>query len=93
MKKLVNVVEVEGEGLNALLGQRVTLFCLNYFYTGVLEGVNDTCVLLNDASIVYETGSFTKSGWETAQSLKTTANPQGKWYVGTSTIESFGILK
>ena len=56
MKKIVE--EVNGEGLDKLLGDRVTLFCLNYIYTGKLSGVNETCVLLTDAAIVYETGSF-----------------------------------
>ena len=42
MKKIVQ--EVEGEGLVKLLGERVTLFCANYIYTGKLEGVNESCV-------------------------------------------------
>jgi hypothetical protein len=44
MKKLVE--EINGEGLDKLLGERVTLFCMNYIYTGKLSGVNSTCVLL-----------------------------------------------
>lgn len=32
MRKLVE--EIAGEGLDKLLGERVTLFCLNYIYTG-----------------------------------------------------------
>ena len=85
MKKIIT--EVEGEGLVALLGERVTLFCMNYIYTGKLAGVNETCVLLEDASIVYETGAFTEAKWKDAQSLP------NKWYVQTSAIESFGVLK
>ena len=85
MKKLVNVTEVEGEGLVALMGQRVTLFCLNYFYTGKLTGVNDTCVLLDDAAIVYETGAFSDKEYKDAQAL-----PGSSWYVQTSAVESFG---
>ena len=46
MKKLVE--EVNGEGLEKLIGERVTLFCCRYIYTGKLIGVNDTCVLLDD---------------------------------------------
>lgn len=87
MKKIVNVVEVENEGLAALLGERVTLFCMNYIYTGKLAGVNDTCVLLENAAIVYETGSFGDKSWKDAQKLP------NQWYVQTSAIESFGILK
>ena len=56
MKKIVD--EVSGEGLEKLLGERVTLFCANYIYEGVLAGVNTSCVLLEDAAVVYETGPF-----------------------------------
>ena len=48
MKKLVE--EVSGEGLEKLLGERVTLFCANYIYTGKLIGVNENCVLLSEAA-------------------------------------------
>jgi len=85
MKKIIT--EVEGEGLVSLLGERVTLFCANYIYTGKLAGVNETCVLLEDASIVYETGAFTETKWKDAQALP------NKWYVQTNAIESFGVLK
>ena len=85
MRKLIE--EVEGEGLLALMGKRVTLFCCRYIYTGKLIGVNDTCVLLEDAGIVYDTGALDNGKWEDMQSL-----PQS-WYVQTASIESFGILK
>ena len=88
MKKLVSVEEVEGEGLVALLGERVTLFCMNYIYTGKLTGVNDSFVKLEDPSVVYETGAFGTASWKDAQSL-----PSGVWYVQLSAIESYGILK
>lgn len=87
MKKLVQVQEVEGEGLMALIGQRVTLFCMNYIYTGNLTGVNNTCVLLEDPAIVYETGDFTDKEWENAQSLPNSL------YVQIAAIESFCIMK
>jgi len=85
MKKIVQ--EVTGEGLEKLLGERVTLFCLNYIYTGLLAGVNETCVLLEQAAIVYETGELTSKTWKDAQALP------GPWYVQRGAIESFGILK
>ena len=87
MKKLVSVQEVEGEGLLALLGERVTLFCLNYIYTGKLVGVNDDCIKLEDAAIVYETGAFTDKNWKDAQSLPKPV------YVVRACIESFTVLK
>lgn len=89
MKKLptLEVVEVENEGLVSLLGKRVTFFCMNYIYTGLLEGVNNTCVLLTDPSIVYETGPFTTKEWKDAQKLP------NSMYIQTAAIESFGEVK
>jgi hypothetical protein len=87
MKKIVTVTEIEGEGLESLLGQNVTLFCLNYIYTGKLTGVNDKFVLLESAKVVYETGAFNVKEWKDAQSLP------NNWYVNLNAIESFGILK
>ena len=85
MKKIVQ--EVEGEGLEKLLGERITLFCANYIYTGVLRGVNESCVLLEDAGVVYETGSFSDKSWKDLQKLP------ADWYVQRGAIESFGRLK
>lgn len=79
--------EVEREGLMALIGERVTIFCNVYIYTGKLVGVNDTCVKLEDASIVYETGAFTDKGFKDAQKLPY------DWYIQLSSVESFGKLK
>jgi len=87
MKKIVEVVEVSDEGLEGLLGETVTLFCMNYFYTGKLVGVNATCVRLDDPKIVYETGEWSSKDWADAQSLP------GSLYVQCSSIESFGVMK
>lgn len=88
MKVLQEVVEVSGEGLESLIGQRVTLFCANYFYVGKLVGVNVTCVKLEDPAIVYSTGSFTDKKYADEQPLHVKI-----WYVQTNAIESFGNLK
>ncbi len=85
MKKIIE--DVSGEGLVKLLGERVTLFCLNYIYTGLLAGVNDTCVLLTEPAIVYETGAFTDAKWKDAQPLP------HELYVMLACIESFGRVK
>ena len=84
----VMVTEVENEGLEALMGQRVTLFCGVYIYTGKLVGVNDTCVKLEDAGIVYETGPFTDSKYKDEQRIC-----GGDHYVRIPAIESFGLAK
>ena len=87
MKKLVKVEEVLGEGLVGLMGEEVTLFCLNYIYAGRLVGVNDAYVKLEGAKVVYETGAFSEKSWKDAQALP------NDWYVQLSAVESFGKLK
>ena len=87
MKKLMKVEEIEGDGLIGLLGERITLYCLNYIYTGKLEGVNDKFVKLVDAAIVYDTGDFKKKDWACAEPLP------GEWFIATPSIESYGKLK
>ena len=88
MKQVVTVTEVDGEGLEALLNENVLLFGLNYIYAGKLVGVNEKFVKLENAKIVYETGSFSSKGYTDAQDL-----PGASWYVQTSAIESFGLGK
>lgn len=87
MRKLVEIREEENEGLISLMGAVVTIFCLNYIYTGKLIGVTDSCVLLENPSIVYETGSFDTKSWKDAQKLPNSL------YISTNCIESFGIVK
>ena len=86
MKKLVQVQEVEGEGLVSLLGQKVIVFCTTYIYVGTLEGVNGDCILLRDPRIVYETGAFTNKEYKDAQFLGAKTH-----YVMKNQIESFGV--
>lgn len=86
MKKIVTVTEVEGQGLEALLGQKVTLFCMNYIYAGKLVGVNTTDVLLEDAYVVYETGAFSAGSFKDAQRIS------GEWRIRTAAIESYGVI-
>ncbi len=87
MKKLVKVEEVSGEGLVGLMGETVTLFCLNYIYTGRLVGVNDSYVKLENAKVVYETGAYSDKDWKDVQALP------HEWYIQTAAVESFGKLK
>ena len=84
LKKIVSVTEVDGEGLTGLLGENVLLMCGSYFYAGRLDGVNDSCVLLTDALVVYETGTLTQNKWGANEALP------GPWYIQTAAIESFG---
>ncbi len=86
MRKLVG--QVENEGLDELLGERVLLICAGYFYEGKLIGVNDTFVKLSDPSIVYSTGAWTDKNYSDIQKLHAK-----EWYVSRGLIESYGESK
>lgn len=88
MKKLVQVEQVDGEGLEVFLGERVLLMCAGYFYEGKLIGVNDTFVKLDDAAIVYSTGAWSDKNYSDIQKFHTK-----EWYVQRGLIEAFGKSK
>jgi hypothetical protein len=67
MKKIVTVTEVDGEGLEFYLGKRIFIIAESYFYAGTLTGINSTCVLLEDAKFVLESGDFSKKGFGYAE--------------------------
>ena len=87
MKKLVQVEEVDNEGFIGLLGQEITIFCMNYIYAGKLTGVNIEYVKLENAHIVYSTGAFTDKSYSDAQKISE------EFYVQKNSIESFGKTK
>ncbi len=86
MQKLIK--EVENEGFKKLLGSTVTVFCVNYFYNGVLVGVNDDCILIEDPKVIYETGAFTDSSWKDVQDMGIK-----ELYIQKAAIESFASTK
>ncbi len=83
----LNMGENSQGGLKNLVGRRVTLFCVNYIYTGKLIAVNDTAVVLTDPAIVYETGPLKSKKWKDAQ------NFPHDWHINKNSIESYGELK
>lgn len=87
MKVLETIREEAQEGFLALMGQTITLFCMNYIYTGKLVGVNDTQIKLESAKIVYETGPLNTKDWKDAQALP---HPI---YVRVSAVETYMVLK
>lgn len=87
MKKLVNVVECEG-AFESLMGKKVTFFCCNYFYTGILTGVNNENVLIENPAIVYDTGSWDKKEYSDVQSLGVK-----ELFIQKNSIEAFGEIK
>jgi len=88
MKVLKEIVDISGEGLESLLGKRVTFFCMNYIYVGKLIGVNTTCIKLEDPAIVYSTGDFKDKNYSDEQPLQVKI-----FYIQVNSIESFGLLK
>lgn len=86
MKKTVKieVQEVAGEGLLALLDKKVMVYCCGFIYTGVLSGVNDVDILLTDASIVYNTGPIA------SQPTDASAVPSDL-YIRTAAIECYYV--
>jgi hypothetical protein len=85
MRKIIE--QTEGEVLEKFLGEKILVMCANYFYNGALKGINETCILLSNASIVYETGEWSASNFKDVQQLPS------EWYVQLSAIESFGAGK
>ena len=86
MKRLI--IETEDDGFSPLMGEKVTLLCANYFYTGKLVGVNESFVELEDPAIVYETGDWKVEGYADVQALgcKTLR-------VRVAAIEAYGKIK
>ena len=82
------IVETEDGGFTAMLGEKITLLCGSYFYTGTLIGVNDDHLELGNAQLIYETGAWSTKGWADAQSL-----PGKTWRVMKHSIESWGAVK
>ncbi len=70
-----------------LVGNRVTIFCCRYFYTGFLEEVAEEYVRLSDCGVVYQTGELHTDEWKDYQKLP------NDWYISKQSIESYGLLK
>ena len=81
------IVETEDGGFEAMMGEKVVLFCGVYIYTGKLAGVNDNHVELDDAKLVYETGELASGPWKDAQALPS------PWRVMLQGVESWGSAK
>lgn len=83
-----HIVEISNEGLESLLGKRVLIMSAGYFYEGILVGVNEKCVKIEDAHIVYSTGAWSDKEYSDIQKMH-----QKIWYVNCGLIESFGLSK
>ena len=95
-----NVRELRSDMPNAILtledlvGKRVSFFGLNYIYVGgkvIHLNKEEGFVVLEDPSIVYETGKFTGDGSEKYKDEQTLGVKT--FNVMLEAIESFGVLK
>lgn len=75
------------KGFDAVIGEKICVYCCIYIYTGVLTHVNGDFIELNDAKIVYETGELDSEPWRDAQKL---LNPHR---IMIHSIESWGPAK
>jgi len=80
-------VETGDGGMDAMLGEKVTVFCGVYIYTGKLTGVNANHIELDEPKLVYETGELTSGSWKDAQALPS------PWRIMLAGIESWGPAK
>jgi hypothetical protein len=80
------LVETEEKPFDAMIGEKVCLFCGVYIYAGTLSGVGD-CLELTDPELVYETGDLSAGPWKNAQPLPS------PWRVMRQAIESWGLAK
>ena len=73
---------------DSLVGEVVTLVCVNYIYTGYLEEVSEYCARLNPAFVVYQTGEHdVRKPWLDKRPFP------GEWFVALDALESFGRWK
>ena len=86
ISKLFNGEEKESKQLELLLDKQITIFGVNYIYHGTLISYNSELLSIDNAKIVYETGSFSKS-FKDAQNLESSCI-----HIQRCAIESFGIL-
>lgn len=78
------IVETNDGGFEAMLGERIELWCGVYIYVGKLVGVNDNHLELEDAGVVYETGPLSDPQYKDMQPRP------GKLRVMLQAIESWG---
>jgi hypothetical protein len=67
MKRLIETDEQSG--FEAMLDEKITLYCGIYIYTGRVTGVNADHIELAEPMLVYETGCLNSDVWKDAQKL------------------------
>ena len=84
MRRIIETTEADG--LEALLGEYVQIWCVNYIYAGRLIGVNKEDCVLGEPHVVYETGKLDGEKFTQAEPCGA-----GELYVRLSAIESYSL--
>ena len=82
-------MKARAAGIATFRGKSITLYCLNYIYTGKVVEVTSEEVDLAGAAIVYETGELKAPKFLDAQELPGPENH----FVRISAVESYGAGK
>ena len=82
------IVQSDANAFDQYLGQKVVIYACRFIYTGILEAVDNTTILLSDAHIVYDTGEHAKDKKSWGVVEKCWSND---WAVQIASIESFGL--
>ena len=81
MKK---IIEVDCNGFDDMLGERIQVWCGNYIYAGKLLCSNELFIELTDCGVVYETGPLADKGFKDKQLTP------GNLRINRAWIESWG---
>ena len=82
------IVQSDANAFDQHLGKKIVIYACRFIYTGILEAVDNTTILLSDAHIIYDTGEHTKDkkSWGVVEKCWTS-----DWAVQIASIESFGL--
>lgn len=70
-----------------LLGKQVFVMCTNHFFTGTLVSEDAEEIVLENSSIVFETGLIESAQWKLAEKM-----PMNQLRIKQALIESYGAL-
>jgi len=79
------VIDVPNEGYIKFLNKQVEIRCNVYIYTGILTGVNEKILELENPAIVYETGPHGDSKYKDVQGIP------GPTFINMGLIESASL--
>ena len=79
---------MDKEDLQKFIGVELMFFLVDFVYTGTVSSVLSNSVVLTNAVIVYDTGSFADAGWARSEPL-----PVASFMIKYSEIKQYGVLQ